>query len=191
MLTLLCPPPPLFFLACNSESDFLFATIFPNSRWNHLIAYFLTSQSFQFLSKWCTCSLKSLKRITVNKAYLRCQHLMISAYGIFSQFDLVCERGSLGFVSTSVIFAAFFIGGIVVSTISDKFGRKRPLFVCGFISCLFHFVSAFAPAFWVFALFRAVIGFTIGKLHKLFIVLLSLSVPTFLSDSVSSRTENN
>ena len=52
-----------------------------------------------------------------------------------------------------------------MSSISDKFGRKRPLFICGFICCLFHFISAFAPAFWVFALFRAIVGFTIGKLR--------------------------
>jgi len=81
---------------------------------------------------------------------------------IVTEFELVCERGSLGFVSTSVIFAGFFIGSIVVSSFSDKFGRKRPLFLCGFICCIFNLVSAFSPAFWVFALFRAILGFTIG-----------------------------
>ena len=85
----------------------------------------------------------------------------------FLQFDLVCERGSLGFVSTSVIFAGFVVGSVSVSTISDKFGRKLPLFVCGFFCCLFNFVSAFAPAFWVFALFRAIVGFMIGKMPVL------------------------
>ena len=84
------------------------------------------------------------------------------------QFDLVCDRGSLGFVSTSVIFAGFIAGSISVSSISDKFGRKLPLFVCGFFCCLFNFVSAFAPAFWVFALFRAIVGFMIGKSHVCF-----------------------
>ncbi|KAL9979764.1 hypothetical protein ACROYT_G017474 [Oculina patagonica] len=81
---------------------------------------------------------------------------------IVTEFDLVCERGSLGFVSTSVIFAGFFIGSIVVGSVSDRFGRKRPLFICGFICSLVYFVSAFVSAFWVFALFRAIIGFTIG-----------------------------
>lgn len=87
-------------------------------------------------------------------------------FDILLQFELVCERGSLGFVSTSVIFAGFFIGSIVVSSFSDKFGRKRPLFLCGFICCIVNLVSAFSPAFWVFALFRAILGFTIGKLYK-------------------------
>ena len=82
---------------------------------------------------------------------------------LFLQFDLVCDRGSLGFVSTSVIFAGFVVGSVSVSTISDKFGRKLPLFVCGFFCSIFNFVSAFAPAFWVFALFRAIVGFMIGK----------------------------
>ncbi|KAK2568475.1 Solute carrier family 22 member 13 [Acropora cervicornis] len=81
---------------------------------------------------------------------------------IVTQFDLVCDRGSLPFVSTSVIFAGHFIGSIAVSTISDKFGRKIPLFVCGFFCCLFNFVSAFSPAFWVFAVFRSLVGFFIG-----------------------------
>jgi len=92
---------------------------------------------------------------------------------VVTEFDLVCDRGSLGFVSTSVIFAAFFFGGISVSPISDKFGRKLPLFVCGFLCCLFHFVSAFSPVFWVFALFRAIVGFMIGAYSIPLFVLLT------------------
>ena len=75
----------------------------------------------------------------------------------------MCDRGSLGFVSTSVIFVGFFIGGVFVSSISDKFGRKRTMYICGCLCCIFNFVSAFAPAYWVFALFRAIVGFMIGK----------------------------
>ncbi|XP_058972157.2 solute carrier family 22 member 15 [Pocillopora verrucosa] len=81
---------------------------------------------------------------------------------IVTEFDLVCERGSLGFVSTSMIFAGFFIGSILVSTLSDRFGRKRPLFLCGFICCVVHLISAFSPAFWFFALCRCIVGFMIG-----------------------------
>lgn len=62
-----------------------------------------------------------------------------------------------------MIFAGFIAGSLCVSTISDKFGRKLPLFVCGFFCSLFNFVSAFAPAFWVFALFRSIVGFMIGE----------------------------
>lgn len=80
-----------------------------------------------------------------------------------SQFDLVCKRGSFGFISTSVIFLGFFIGSICVSTISDKFGRKYPLFICGLLCSIFNFASVFAPAFWVFAIFRGIIGFMQGK----------------------------
>ena len=75
----------------------------------------------------------------------------------------MCDRGSLGFVATSIIFAGFFVGSLVVSPISDKYGRKIPLFVCGFLCSLFHFVSAFVQHFWLFALFRCIVGFMIGK----------------------------
>jgi len=81
---------------------------------------------------------------------------------IVTEFDLVCDRGSLGFVATSIIFAGFFVGSLVVSPISDKYGRKIPLFVCGFLCSLFHFVSAFVQHFWLFALFRCIVGFMIG-----------------------------
>ncbi|XP_022805229.1 solute carrier family 22 member 15-like [Stylophora pistillata] len=81
---------------------------------------------------------------------------------VVTEFNLVCDRGSLGFVSTSVIFAGFFVGSIVVGTLSDKFGRKRPLFICGFFCWLFNFVSAFAPTFWFFALCRSIVGFMLG-----------------------------
>ncbi|KAM7440832.1 hypothetical protein ABFA07_010066 [Porites harrisoni] len=95
---------------------------------------------------------------------------------IVTEFDLVCDRGSLGFVSTSVIFAGFFIGSILVSPISDKFGRKLPLFICGFLCCVFHFASSFAPVFWLFALFRAIIGFMIGAYSiPLFVLLTEFS----------------
>ena len=50
-----------------------------------------------------------------------------------------------------------------MSSISDKFGRKYPLFICGFLCCIFNFASAFAPTFWVFALCRGITGFMIGK----------------------------
>ena len=93
----------------------------------------------------------------------------ISNFFSKSQFDLVCERGSWGFVSTSVIFAGFFVGSIVIGILSDKFGRKRPLFICGFFCWLFNLVSAFAPTFWFFALCRSIVGFMLGTLHLLLV----------------------
>lgn len=89
---------------------------------------------------------------------------------VVTEFDLVCKRGSFGFISTSVIFIGFFIGSIFVSSISDKFGRKYPLFICGFLCYVFNFASAFAPTFWVFALCRGITGFMIG----------AFSIPVFV-----------
>ena len=56
-----------------------------------------------------------------------------------------------------------------MSPISDKFGRKLPLFICGFLCCVFHFASSFAPVFWSFALSRAIIGFMIGETYDSFL----------------------
>ena len=62
-----------------------------------------------------------------------------------------------------------------MSPISDKFGRKLPLFICGFLCCVFHFASSFAPVFWLFALSRAIIGFMIGETYNFFFILLNAS----------------
>ena len=112
---------------------------------------------------------------------------------LFFQFDLVCDQGSFGFISTSFMFAGHFIGSIAVSPISDKFGRKIPLFVGGFFCCLFNFVSAFSPAFWVFALFRAFIGFAIGKSEILSWIIYNIpktgvNFPLFYSEAYKGRT---
>ena len=56
-----------------------------------------------------------------------------------------------------------------MSPISDKFGRKLPLFICGFLCCVFHFASSFVSVFWLFALFRTIIGFMIGETYNLFL----------------------
>nr|XP_058946475.1 solute carrier family 22 member 15-like [Pocillopora verrucosa] len=81
---------------------------------------------------------------------------------VVTEFDLVCARSYLGFVSTSGIFAGFLVGSIAISILSDMFGRKRPLFICGFFCWLFNFVSAFAPTFWFFVLCRSIVGFMLA-----------------------------
>ena len=68
-----------------------------------------------------------------------------------------------------------------MSPISDKFGRKLPLFICGFLCCVFHFASSFVSVFWLFALSRAIIGFMIGETYNLFLFyLMQVSFSAFI-----------
>ena len=66
-----------------------------------------------------------------------------------------------------MIFVGFFVGGIVVGPFSDKFGRKITMYISGFLLSVVSLLAAFPEAFWLFALFRYLIGFGIGKLIDL------------------------
>ena len=66
-----------------------------------------------------------------------------------------------------MIFVGFFVGGIVVGPFSDKFGRKITMYISGFLLSVVSLLAAFPEAFWLFALFRCLIGFGIGKLIDL------------------------
>ena len=78
------------------------------------------------------------------------------------QFDLVCDKAIYGTVSSSLIFVGWIVGALFVGTLADKFGRKIMVFSFGFFCALFSLLSAFPNAFWLFALFRFIVGFSIG-----------------------------
>ena len=50
----------------------------------------------------------------------------------------------------------------MVGTLADKFGRKIMVYIFGFFVALFSLLSGFANVYWLFALFRFIVGFSIG-----------------------------
>lgn len=80
-----------------------------------------------------------------------------------SQFDLVCDKAIYGTVSSSLLFLGSLTGAAAVSTLSDKFGRRIITFTTGFLISLFSLLSAFSNSYWLFTLFRFIIGFNLGK----------------------------
>ena len=74
----------------------------------------------------------------------------------------MCDRALYGTIGSSMIFVGFFLGGIAVGPFSDKFGRKITMYISGVIVSVFSLLAAFPKAFWLFALFRCLIGFGIG-----------------------------
>lgn len=78
------------------------------------------------------------------------------------QWDLVCDRSILQSVSTSSIFAGWFLGAIVLSWVSDKTGRRKVAYFGSLLIVAFALLSSGAPYFWLFVLCRAVVGFGIG-----------------------------
>lgn len=65
-----------------------------------------------------------------------------------------------------MIFVGFLLGGIVVGPFADKLGRRLTVYVFGFIIGLFSLLTAFPNVYRLFALFRFLIGFGVGKVQS-------------------------
>ncbi|XP_078376214.1 organic cation transporter protein-like [Oculina patagonica] len=81
---------------------------------------------------------------------------------VVTQFDLVCDKALLGTISTSLLFAGWLFGAIGGGVLSDKIGRKPVLFVFSVACSLFALLAAFPNVFWLFMLFRLLVGICIG-----------------------------
>lgn len=49
----------------------------------------------------------------------------------------------------------------------DKFGRKKMVYLFGFLAALFSLLSAFPNVYGLFAFFRFIVGFCLGRKIKL------------------------
>ena len=52
------------------------------------------------------------------------------------------------------------------SSLSDKFGRKKLIFINGALISVCAFVAAFSVDYWMFVTFRVLVGFGIGTSIK-------------------------
>ena len=51
---------------------------------------------------------------------------------------------------------------MLLGWISDKFGRRKPLYFSVCLAAVFGFAGAFSPLFWLFVSARFVVGFMLG-----------------------------
>ena len=81
------------------------------------------------------------------------------SYSMIVTYDLHCDTEWLVFLSTSIIFIGAMFGAVILSWISDNYGRKKLLFVSYFFGHFANFLSAFMPTIALFILFRFIAGF--------------------------------
>ena len=61
------------------------------------------------------------------------------------------------------MFLGWLFGNIVFGILSDKYGRRKVLFLSSSLVCWLSFASSFVPWYWLYAVFRFFIGFCLGK----------------------------
>ncbi|XP_068716130.1 organic cation transporter protein-like isoform X2 [Montipora capricornis] len=81
---------------------------------------------------------------------------------IITEWRLVCSKSSLGFLTNSIMFLGWFVGNIVFGLLSDKYGRRKVLFLSSSLVCWVAFASSFVPWYWLYTCLRFIIGFGLG-----------------------------
>ena len=79
------------------------------------------------------------------------------------QFDLVCGKSIYATLALAAVFVGFFFGAIIIGPFTDKFGRKPTIFISGFVIAVFSLVSAFPKVFWLFVVFKIIVGLGVGE----------------------------
>lgn len=109
---------------------------------------------------------------------IKYSNIILKMYDIFTfQFDLVCDKSLLGTISTSVIFAGWLLGALAGGVLADKIGRKPVMFVFALMCSFFALLAAFPNVFWLFIVFRLLVGISIGKHNKTTKTVLKCSEP--------------
>lgn len=75
----------------------------------------------------------------------------------------MCSKSIYGTLAIAAVFVGFFFGAIIIGPFTDKFGRKPTIFISGFVIGVFSLVSAFPKVFWLFAVFKIIVGLGVGK----------------------------
>ncbi|XP_013396163.1 organic cation transporter protein-like [Lingula anatina] len=73
-------------------------------------------------------------------------------------FNMVCDRKYLNNLAQSMYMAGMLIGAIVIGDLSDRFGRKRLMFISQVFQVLCGVALAFAPEYITFTTLRFLLG---------------------------------
>ncbi|XP_052818377.1 organic cation transporter protein-like [Mya arenaria] len=81
---------------------------------------------------------------------------------IVSRFSLVCDHEWISSTITSIQMAGILVGNIACGQVADLIGRKKPFFASILALVLLNIGAAFSVSWVMFAVFRFLIGVSVG-----------------------------
>lgn len=141
--------------------------------WNHLIIAFyapnleywcIPTQDFNISddvwknitwrkeNNWEECKLPKNESSKVCSKW-KYDHSFYSAT-IIEEWDLVCERSFLVSLSQTIYMIGYIVGAVVLSQLSDRYGRRPVMLSSIFVLFISGIVCAFSPNFIIFAISR-------------------------------------
>ncbi|XP_071819548.1 organic cation transporter protein-like isoform X2 [Apostichopus japonicus] len=112
---------------------------------------------------------------------------------IVNDFDIVCGDKHLAFTSQSIFYFGYLIGSWASGSLADIIGRYYTFFIAVTVDLIAGFVMSFANSFWMFCLFRFIVGVANISLYIMAFVIATeilgpskraiggISAPTFFS----------
>ncbi|CAH2238397.1 jg21102 [Pararge aegeria aegeria] len=99
---------------------------------------------------------------------------------VTTNWDLICENRQLASLAQSMLHAGILGGSIFYGHVSDRYGRKTACLLALFCEVLFTALSAAVPKFWMFVVFRFLIGTALGgTMLCCYVFLIELSGTSF------------
>ena len=104
------------------------------------------------------------------------EYVQSKDYSVIVEYDLACGNEWLIHMATSVIFLGAFFGAIFLGWYSDRYGRKRLLYLCFVGVIASNVLTVYMPNIWLFIALRFVSGFLVAAVHPCYYVMITESV---------------
>ncbi|XP_073988758.1 carcinine transporter [Rhodnius prolixus] len=103
-------------------------------------------------------------------------------YSIVIDFNLVCGKDIYPTIGLAVLNLGGPFGVYIFGIVNDRYGRRKSFFICLFILITGNVLTAIAPNFYVWAVTRLIVGFTVPAIYQIpFIISLELVGPNYRS----------
>ncbi|KAJ7392479.1 hypothetical protein OS493_012145 [Desmophyllum pertusum] len=81
---------------------------------------------------------------------------------VVTEWDLVCDVSALSMLTKAVMFLGVMIGVLVGGFLSDKLGRKPVVYFVSALMNILALAGSFIHVYWVYVLFRVLVGLCSG-----------------------------